>query len=172
MKPMRRQAKFTVLIVGEGDAEVALLRHLKAIYVQRGSGIAVTIKNANGKGAGHVIDVTRRQAQIAAFDQKAALFDTDTDWADRVKKSAREAKVVVLPCEPCVEAVLLSVHGHAVHGKGTDQMKRDFERHFGHPAHQQQVYGNHFPQERLCATAPAPIPTIIALMTTIKKIAA
>ena len=39
----RRQVARTVLVVGEGDAEVAFLQHFKALYVQRGSGVVVTI---------------------------------------------------------------------------------------------------------------------------------
>ncbi len=168
MKSARRKANFTVLIVGEGYAEVALLEHLKKIHVKRGSGIAVTIKNARGMGAGNVIDVARRQAQNAAFDQKAALFDTDTDWTDEVKAKARNENVITLPCEPCLEAPLLSLHGHAVHGKNSKQLKSDFHKHFGHAAHEQQVYDKHFPPEQLSVSAPYPIPLIITLMTTTK----
>ena len=58
----RRIAK-TLLIVGEGDSECVLLSHLKSIYVVRGSGWVVSIKNARGKGAAHVVDFTIRQAQ-------------------------------------------------------------------------------------------------------------
>lgn len=46
-----RQVARTVLLVGEGDAEVQFMQHLKGMYVQRGSGVVVTIKNARGKGA-------------------------------------------------------------------------------------------------------------------------
>lgn len=88
----RRHVARTVLLVGEGDSEVVLLRHLKALYVQRGSGVAVTIKNARGKGAAHVVDVAVRQSLNAAFDLKVALLDTDTDWNDKTRAIARKAK--------------------------------------------------------------------------------
>lgn len=35
---VRRQAARTVLLVGEGDAQVVFLQHLKGLCVQRGSG--------------------------------------------------------------------------------------------------------------------------------------
>ena len=90
---VRRRAARTVLLVGEGDAEVLFLQHLKSLYVQRGSGVAVTIKNARGKGAAHVVDFARRQSSNAAFDAVAALLDTDTDWSDKTQAAARKARV-------------------------------------------------------------------------------
>ena len=128
--PVRRAAR-TVLLVGEGAAEVQLLQHLNGLYVQRGSGVAVTIKNARGKGAGHVVDFTFRQSRNAAFDVKAALLDTDTDWTDKTRAAARKAKVKVLPCEPCLEAVMLVMHHIPVEGLTTAQLKRSFTQRFG-----------------------------------------
>lgn len=46
----RRKVARTVLLVGEGDSEVAWLQHLKSLYVARGSGVAVTIKNQERTG--------------------------------------------------------------------------------------------------------------------------
>lgn len=126
-----RVASRTVLIVGEGDAEEEFLRYLKGLYVERGSGVAVTIKNARGKGAGHVVDYARRQALNAHYDSVAALLDTDTGWTDAARKMAKQASVQVLPCDPCLEALLLFLKDEAIAGKATDQLKRAFERRFG-----------------------------------------
>lgn len=131
----RRRAVRTVLLVGEGDAEVGFLQHLKGLWVQRGSGVAVTIKNARGKGAGHVVDFARRQSVNAAYDVAAALLDTDTDWNDKTRMLARKVRVHVLPCEPCLEAVLLSMHRAPVVGRLPGQLKQDFAARFGVPAH-------------------------------------
>lgn len=40
------KAQRTLLIVGEGRHEEAFLNHVKHLYVQRGCGLAVAIKNA------------------------------------------------------------------------------------------------------------------------------
>ena len=48
------KAQRTLLIVGEGRHEEAFLNYLKQLYVPRGCGLSVTIKNARGKGALHV----------------------------------------------------------------------------------------------------------------------
>lgn len=144
---MRRQVARTVLLVGEGDSEVAFLQHLKALYVTRGCGVAVTIKNARGKGAAHVVDVAVRQSRNAAFDVKAVLLDTDTDWNEKTRATARKAKVLVVEAEPCLEALLLSVHGHPVQHMSTANLKRAFSAHFGASALEPKVYERHFQQE-------------------------
>ena len=129
--PKPRQVARTVLLVGEGDAEVQFMQHLKGLYVQRGSGVVVTIKNARGKGAAHVVDFAFRQSRNAAYDVKAALLDTDTDWNDKTRAAARKAKVHVIPCQPCLEAVLLTTHRAQVEGRTTAQLKQDFAARFG-----------------------------------------
>lgn len=140
---VRRRAARTVLLVGEGDAEVLFLQHLKSLYVHRGSGVAVTIKNARGKGAAHVVDFARRQSSNAAFDAVAALLDTDTDWSNKTQAAASKARVKVITCEPCLEAVLLAVHQRPVQGRSSAQLKKDFFDRFGAPAHQA-AYAVHF----------------------------
>lgn len=143
----RRHVARTVLLVGEGDSEVVLLRHLKALYVQRGSGVAVTIKNARGKGAAHVVDVAVRQSLNAAFDLKVALLDTDTDWNDKTGAIARKAKVQVVAADPCLEALLLTAHGYPVQGKTTARLKQEFSDRFGGAAFESKVYEKYFSKE-------------------------
>lgn len=140
----RRRAARTVLVVGEGDAEEYFLRHLKTLYLKRGGGVAVTIKNARGKGAAHVVDVARRLSQNADYDVRAALLDTDTDWNDRTRSSARRAKVEVFPAEPCLEALLLAIHRQPVQDRLTIQLKQEFAARFGGAAAQITVFERHF----------------------------
>jgi hypothetical protein len=101
----------TLLLVGEGDTEVAFLHHVKGLYAPRGSGLRVTVKNARGKGAKHVVEWTSRQ--IGAFDSKAVLLDTDEDWSGATAKKARMARIHVLKSEPQIEAMLLRMLGQS-----------------------------------------------------------
>lgn len=133
----RRKVARTLLLVGEGDAEELLLRHLKALFVERGSGLVVTIKNARGKGAEHVVDVAMRHSRNRAYDEVLAMFDTDTDWTDRVRRVATRGRVQLLPCEPCLEALLLQAFEHKTEGLNSQQLKQKFMREFGRPAHDQ-----------------------------------
>ena len=146
---VRRFVLRTVLLVGEGDAEVAFIEHLKALYITRGCGLAVTIKNARGKGALHVVDVAVRQSRNAAFDVRAVLLDTDTGWNDKTQSIARKAKVQVVPCHPCLEAMLLALHGETAQGKSSAHHKQTFANRFGTQAHDASVYARHFSFELL-----------------------
>lgn len=149
----RRQVARTVLVVGEGDAEVASLQHFKALYVQRGSGVVVTINNARGKGAANVVDFAARQSRNAAYDLVVALLDTDADWNNKTRAAARKGRVHVAPCEPCLEAVLLSIHHGTVQGRNSAQLKQDFEARFGGAAHDQTVW-RHFNRAAMDAALP------------------
>ena len=148
-KPRQRHVARTVLLVDEGDAEVLFMQHLKSIYVQRGSGVMVTLKNARGKGAAHVVDFAIRQSRNAAYDVKAVLLDTDTDWNDKTRSTARKARVQVMACEPCLEAVLLKMHKAPTEGRTTAQLKQDFAARFGSAASDATVYPKHFNAERV-----------------------
>lgn len=119
------KAKRTLLIVGEGYDEEAFLNHLKHLYVQRGCGLSVTIKNARGKGALHVIDWTARQIANADYDAVAALLDTDTDWNAKTEKLARTKKIQVLKSSPCFEAMMLRLIGKSGNGDAS-ALKRKF----------------------------------------------
>ena len=124
------------------------MQHLKKLYVERGSGVAVTIKNARGKGAWHVVDFACRHSRNAAYDVKATLLDTDTDWNDRARVAAPKAEVHVMPCQPCFEAMLLAVHRAPVEGRTTAQLKQDFAARFGASASDASI-SRHFNREVL-----------------------
>lgn len=102
-----RKAKRTILIVGEGRHEEAFLSHLKRLYIGRGCGLSVSIKNARGKGAKHVVDWTVRQIRNVSYDVVAVLLDTDQDWTPAVQTKAKRNKIAVLTSDPCFEALLL-----------------------------------------------------------------
>lgn len=152
-EPHRRQVARTVLMVGEGDAEVLFLQHLKGLYVQRGSGVVVTIKNARGKGAAHVVDFAIRQSRNAAYDLVAAVLDTDADWNDKTRAAARKGKVRTAPCAPCLESVLLDIHEAPVQDRLTAQLKQAFLVRFGAPAHDPGAW-RHFTREVLETARP------------------
>lgn len=160
--PYKRSASTTLLLVGEGDAEVAFLGHLKSIYVQRGSGIAVSIKNAHGKGAENVIDVARRQRQNKGFDTVAALLDTDVGWNEVTRKIAEKHDIVPLLCTPSLEQLLLGMANLPTEGLNTDQLKARFKQRFGCDA-SALAMADHFDQELIEKKASA-FPTLAKLI--------
>lgn len=144
------KAQRTLLIVGEGRHEAAFLNHLKQLYVPRGCGLSVTIKNARGKGALHVIDWTSRQMANADYDVVAALLDTDVDWNEKAIRLARTKKILVLKAEPCFEAMLLRLIGKPAEDDA-QTLKKQFAPFVNNDATQREHYALHFGNDRLQA---------------------
>ena len=158
--------KRTLLIVGEGFDEKAFLNYLKEKLVPRGTGLVVTIKNAKGKGAKHVIEWTIRQAGIAHYDTVAALFDTDTDWTQAVEKQAKKHKVLLLKSEPCFEAMLLRLLGITPE-LNSKKLKAQLAPFVNNGATYSEYYAKHFNPEKLEAIQHTE-PTIELLLSLFK----
>lgn len=144
------KARRTILIVGEGRHEEAFLNHLKQLYVPRGCGLSVTVKNARGKGALHVIKWTVGQIANADYDTVAALLDTDTGWDAKAKKLARRKRIHVLKSEPCFEAMMLRMMGQPVIGDA-HALKKQFAPFVKNDATLRDHYALHFGVECLNA---------------------
>ncbi len=144
------KAQRTLLIVGEGRHEEAFLNHLKKLYVPRGCGLSVTVKNARGKGALHVVNWTARQIANADFDVVAVLLDTDVDWNAKTEKLARTKKIQVIKSEPCFEAMMLRLVGKSAIGDA-QVLKKQFAPLVNNDATQRDHYALHFGSESLLA---------------------
>lgn len=119
----RPQVK-TLLVVVEGDTEMAFLAHLRSIYAPRNCGHTVRVKNAHGKGPGNVIaKAVREQGQ---FDCRVAMYDADIPLSDADRRAANAAKLPLLSSQPAIEGLLLSILGRVVPSR-TDECKRAFE---------------------------------------------
>jgi hypothetical protein len=147
MAMKKRRSSRTLLIVGEGYCEVALLKHIRQFPGVRGLGVQITIRNAHGKGAAHVVDTAARLMANAEYDQVAVLLDTDTDWNEAVAASARHKGIQVLASDPCLEAVLLRGLGQKL--KAKKYLKRQFQEHVGSEGTNPGDYHSHFNQEQL-----------------------
>jgi hypothetical protein len=143
-----RELLWAVLAIGEGDAEVAFLEHLKAIYVYRGCGATLKVKAALGKGARHVVEHTIQFSSGQEFDRRLVLFDTDTDYDSEVQAIADAARLISFPSSPCLEATLLRLHGD-IRERTSDQHKRQFEQRFGGRVQDGAVLATHFDRAAL-----------------------
>ena len=139
-----RHVRRTVLIVGEGYSEVAFLKHLKSLYVERNSGVSAKINNAYGKGARNVVSVACKLSTNANYDLVAALFDTDTDWTTEVARLAEDRHITTLWVKPCFEAFLLQIHGENTVGLTTSKLKRKLKNKFGYDASDNDLYTKNF----------------------------
>lgn len=140
-KASARVTRQTALVVGEGYAEVLVLGHIRSLYTGDREGVRLTVKNARGRGAAHVVDMARRHAAVAAYDTAAALFDVDTSCTAAARQLAKRGRIELLEQDPCLEAWLLAVHGIQNPDYTTAQHKRLFERQFGCEAHESSYLG-------------------------------
>jgi hypothetical protein len=145
-----RAQRHTILIVHEGYAEGCLLTHLRTIYQPRNAALALTLRNARGGGGRHALDLALRMRRRSDFDEVTIFVDTDQDWDEAQRRRANASHIDVVESSPCLEAWLLQVNGHAAQGNG-DQLKRDFLRHYGGAAHNDEIYARHFPRAALDA---------------------
>lgn len=130
--PLRHAAR-TLLLVGEGETEVAFLNHLKGIYIPRGCGLAVKVLSARGKGPENVVDTVVRQCAYRGFVLRAALLDTDIPWSVEVRRRAEQMGIKMVGSTPCLEGLLLEVLNQVVPRRTAD-CKRTFKAVFtGNP---------------------------------------
>ena len=149
------------MIVGEGADEMAFLTHLKSLFITRGCGLSVKIKNAQGKGAKHVVEWT--QQAIAAYDTVAVLVDTDTDWSDSVSRLATKKKIHLLLSEPCFEALMMRILKEDPNGDGI-ALKKRFAPFVKDDATQSENYLKYFGRNCLLESR-AHVPTIDTLLS-------
>lgn len=143
-----RQAKTTVLIVGEGDTEKAFLDHLRTHYVTRGCGVSVTTRNAHGKGPENVVDVAIRHARGADYTTVAVLMDTDLPWTPALRKLARAKKICLIGANPCCDGLLLRILGEPAPEDSSHCKAKLIER-LGRKPVAMEAYANDFPKALL-----------------------
>lgn len=142
LKSPKRFARATLLIVAEGDAEVAFLKHIKSLYAQD-LGRSITIKNAYGKGGRHVLEMAIRISRALKYGKTVLVLDNDVNWSDRERREAERAKIKVVESSPCLEATLLKITGSDVEGT-TVTIKEVFYDTFGCEAHEDGYLEEHF----------------------------
>lgn len=145
-----RVVRHTINIVCEGASEVALLRHIRSLYLSRTGDLALTVTNARGGGGRGVLRHALSQRVRTGFDEMAILIDTDTDWDDQLRQQARDRNIRALESDPCLEAWLLRIHGAAAPAE-SGAIKREFARRFGGDASDTRVYERHFQRAPLDA---------------------
>lgn len=160
-----REAKTTVLIVGEGDTEKAFLDHIRTHYVTRGCGVSVTTRNAHGKGPENVVDVAIRHARGADYSIVAVLMDTDLPWAPALRKLARAKKICLIGASPCCDGLLLRILGESVPEESVHCKAKLVER-LGRKPVVPDAYRNDFTKARLDGRRDAvePLGKLLALI--------
>lgn len=146
---MARQIRLqrrTLLIVGEGDCEVAFLRYLRGIYCSQNASVNVTIRNAQGGGPDSVVNHLVRQLRLAKFDRQIALLDTDIAWSMSLQKIAKQNKIEMIGSKPCLEGLLLSVLDQPIPAS-SGVCKKNLQRLTKADMTESRHYAPYFPKE-------------------------
>ena len=127
-KQKTRQTRHTTLIVVEGDTEMALVKHLRALC-GRNCGTRVSIENAHGGGGDSVL---KKAIQLGKdFDACACLYDTDRAPTQvGLKRKAKRMGITEIKSTPCIEALLLEILDKPI-PEGPDLCKRAMQRIVG-----------------------------------------
>jgi len=157
-----RHTRSTLLVVGEGDTEVAFLRHLRVIFCSDCKGVEVTIRNAYGKGPENVINTVIGHCRSIDYDHRMAFLDTDLLWTASLKKQARAEKIEMIGSTPCIEGLLLQILGESV-PSSSSACKRKLQDLLGSDMTDRDHYGSRFSHEVLMA-ARLKIPELHALL--------
>lgn len=149
-KPWKRPniARKTILLVVEGDTEVAFFGHVKTLYISRGCGVTVNIKNAHGKGADNVIDVALRD--VGQYDQKIAVYDADTPASAERARLAKKRGVFLFESRPAIEGLLLRLLNKPV-PHTTGECKARLSQSVQGSLLEKDTYARYFPQSVLDA---------------------
>ncbi|MDD5731797.1 MAG: hypothetical protein PHU42_02815 [Patescibacteria group bacterium] len=149
-KKKRRQAKRTLLIVGEGLGEEVFLKHLRGLY-SRDSGTSVTIsKGRGGTADGIVIDADRVPGD---YSKKIVMLDNDKAKAEmeKARQEAQKRSIELIENTPCLEFMLLTILGKNSNGKNSVWCKSEFESNYINKKNRGELakYSNIFPKELL-----------------------
>ncbi|MAA72665.1 MAG: hypothetical protein CMI29_06965 [Opitutae bacterium] len=107
MGKKKRPLKETLIIVGEGQAEVAFINHVKSLY---GVGNPkVKAKSAGGKGPSNVIGDAIGTLNCSGCDRVVSLLDTDIEWPKVKVKEAKKREIILIGSDPCLEGLLLRI---------------------------------------------------------------
>ena len=168
----KRVVAKTLLIMCEGDADEAFIKHVKNLFEVRGGGLRVTPASANGKGARHVVNQAIRHS--GAFDTKAVFFDTDTGYDEETKKKIKQNGLIELVCDPCFEALLLDILDQKIRqNESATNLKREWKKFAklqdGKVASYANAYENLFPKS-VIEHAAQNISTLERILSLFKKL--
>lgn len=136
----KRKANRTILIMGEGATEKAFLKHLKNLYGQRGSGLAITIRSATGGSPEAIVRYTENIIKNRAYDRVAILMDTDVEWSKEARERAKKWNITLIGATPCIEGLLLRILGHTPPHR-SEECKQACARIFGGDLMDEMTYG-------------------------------
>jgi len=99
----------TLLIYVEGKTEKAFCLFLKQLFVQRNSGVRITVNAGNGGGPLELIRKLRGKLERRAFNNCIVLMDTDLPWPDDLPGEINKTSIYYVGSNPCIEGLFLKL---------------------------------------------------------------
>ena len=78
------------------------------------------------------------------------MVDTDKDWTLEARQKAKTKGIILLPSEPCFEAVMLRILGENLNAN-TQKLKKQFAPFVQYKATEFESYQEHFSASKLLA---------------------
>jgi hypothetical protein len=149
----RCRQKRTVLLVGEGPAEWAFLKHVIGCFCDRAGPVAAKAENAHGGSPETVVSTARKLLCQRAYDRCLVLMDTDLPWPPRLPIKVGQTRMSYVGSSPCLEGLLLRVlrHPRITTQASVDQCKRVFHDNYVPWEHrtEPQAYARCLPRDLL-----------------------
>ena len=106
-----KQIRHTIFIYCEGKTDHLFARHIKKLYLIRGTK-QVTLKKGTGGKLSTYIKETVKNAQVRDYDEKYIILDSDEKKEEQLKEGQKEGKqndIQLIWQKPYLEGVFLRV---------------------------------------------------------------
>lgn len=106
-----RQVRHTIFIYCEGQTDYLFARHLKKIYLIRGSK-KITLKRGTGGDLSTFISETVRNAHIREYNEKYIMLDANGKKEEKLEKAEKKGQkdnIQLIWQRPCLEGVFLRI---------------------------------------------------------------
>ena len=105
------QIRYTLFIYCEGKTDYLFVRHLKNLYLIRGSK-QIKIKKGSGGDISTFISDTVNNVQVSGYDEKYIVLDTDKKSdaeLEEAKQQSRQENIHLIWQKPCLEGLFLRI---------------------------------------------------------------
>jgi len=164
---VRQAKKTTLLIVGEGPADQAFLKHLHQQFRDTDSALRPKIEKQSGGSPGNMLSNAIRKYRNDDYDHRFLVLDSDVVISQQDRDKARQKGYQILLWSPvCLEGALLDLLGEKIGAQETaQQLKARLHPRLSGKASEQRAYQLLFTKEVLEAASNDSINQLRGILT-------
>jgi len=131
---IKRKIKRTHLVVGEGPAELTMLRAIQSIY-KCSTSYKIKFESANGGSPVDIVKYAKNVMKYHSYDICTVLIDSDIAFCNATIKIINENNLNIIKSEPiCLEGFLLQLMNvKVVAGWDATKCKASIEKNYKAP---------------------------------------